>query len=807
MRTPSAGYPRRVVIHVAALLLGPAILAALRMSDAARVLVWYAGMLLVLFALAEIGRALTASRRTARAARLAYAAVCAAVLLVASIHADNTAHYGALATDSVDAVLQTDVAEAFHYVRTYTSPVAFGLFGGWGGAVLASLATVPAVVLAGARRRRALAALGALGVVGASAVVLELDSAFLIFREAAAYRKALRRFAASRDAVADHELAAAATSGFRGNVVIAIGESTGRHHLGLYGYFRDTTPKLGARRQQLALFSDAIATHSHTVPSLMDALAFNDRHARKKPRRLLDIVTLANRAGFTTAWLSNQSAVGVWSNLVSILAMRAHHVRYHSESGDPGLWRVRYDDEMLPSLDGMLARPAERRLVFLHLMATHSPYCDMIPADFRSEDGALFAVDMSRAVYGDVPAADGRGDVGSTAAPSKYVQRLNCYDSAVRYVDTVLDAVIARLARCEEPSLFLYFADHGEAPLLGTGHDSRAHSHFHVEIPLIVWMNDAYRRAYPDKASGVARNVSRPVSLVDLSYAIADAAGIDGPSEIRRRSFLSSAYEPFDRTTLHGKVAYDRGPGKSDPVERTRARLADLGRAHGAGARAKVWAHRVNSLGAALEARELFAGIEVDVVYHPKRGEFFVHHPPRPHPGLRLGDMLRQDDGQLRYWFDWKNATERTLDAGLARLDALDARYRLKPRAIIETGRPQARSAEIAARGWVSSYYLPTEAIRRRLARDDEARTRALAARLLETAVRNGYGAVSLDLTLLPFFDRYLRQGLEARGLRAFGWTHRTESHAPDVVDSLAAYVTDPDIEVVLVGFASPFDL
>ncbi len=804
MAAPRTAYLRRAALHLAALLLGPALLGALRMSQAAGVLVFYAGLLLVLFALGELGRAVTASRRYARWSRVSYGVVCGVVLLIASIHADNTAHYGALVTDSVDALFQTDVTEAVHYVLTYTSPEAFVLFACWSGAALATFAGVPAAAVAGAPGRVALVALA---LVGAGAMVLERDSSLLVFREAAAYRRALHRFAASRDAVADRALGGEVTSDFRGTVVIAIGESTGRHHLGIYGYFRDTTPKLAARRRELALFADAIATHSHTIPSLMDALSLNERNARTKPRRVLDIITLANRAGFTTAWLSNQSAVGVWNNLVSILARRARHVRYHSESGDPGPWRARYDDAMLGSLDDVLALPEARKLVFVHLMATHSPYCEMIPAAFRSEDGSVFEVGMDRAVYGDALAPGGATLFGDGEREGKLVRRVNCYDSAVRYVDTVLDAMIARLEAREEPSIFLYFADHGEAPLLDTGHDSRAHSHFHVEIPLIVWMNEAYREAHPDTARGLERNVHQPVSLVDLSYAIADAAGIGGLSEVPRRSFLSAAYEPFDRTTLHGKVGYDRGPGKSDPVEWTRARLADLGRAHGAGARAKVWAHRINSLGAALEARELFAGIEVDVVYHRKQGEFFVHHPPQPNLGLRLGDLLRQDDGRLGYWFDWKNATPGNLDAALARLETLDGRHGLKRRAVVETARPNARTAEIAARGWVSSYYLPTDAIQRAVERGDEAGKRALAERLLDTAARHGYRAVSFDLTFLPFFDGYLRPGLKARGLRAFAWTHRTEIHEPDAVERLGTYVTDPDIEVVLVGFRSPFDL
>ena len=81
------------------------------------------------------------------------------MLLIGCIHADNTAHYGALVTDSVDAVFQTDVAEAFHYVLTYTSPEAVVLFAGWSGTVLASLAAVP--VLPACHRSVGLATQGA----------------------------------------------------------------------------------------------------------------------------------------------------------------------------------------------------------------------------------------------------------------------------------------------------------------------------------------------------------------------------------------------------------------------------------------------------------------------------------------------------------------------------------------------------------------------------------------------------------------------------------------------------------------------
>jgi glucan phosphoethanolaminetransferase (alkaline phosphatase superfamily) len=42
--------------------------------------------------------------------------------------------------------------------------------------------------------------------------------------------------------------------------------------MGLYGYHRDTTPRLQARLEaadnHMVVFSDVISSHSHTVPAL-----------------------------------------------------------------------------------------------------------------------------------------------------------------------------------------------------------------------------------------------------------------------------------------------------------------------------------------------------------------------------------------------------------------------------------------------------------------------------------------------------------------------------------------------------------
>ena len=86
---------------------------------------------------------------------------------------------------------------------------------------------------------------------------------------------------------------------------------------------------------------------------------------------------------------------------------------------------------------------------------------------------------------------------------------VNCYDDAVAYVDWLLDSMIRHAADRSEPVSLIYFSDHGEAPLLGTGHEATRHSAYQVEVPLLFWANDAYKALYPETLVSAGRNARR----------------------------------------------------------------------------------------------------------------------------------------------------------------------------------------------------------------------------------------------------------------------------------------------------------
>ena len=60
------------------------------------------------------------------------------------------------------------------------------------------------------------------------------------------------------------------------NLIVHIGESTSSMNWSLYGYFRDTNPRLmSLDENELMIFRNIFSTHTHTTPSLLDTFAFD----------------------------------------------------------------------------------------------------------------------------------------------------------------------------------------------------------------------------------------------------------------------------------------------------------------------------------------------------------------------------------------------------------------------------------------------------------------------------------------------------------------------------------------------------
>ena len=259
--------------------------------------------------------------------------------------------------------------------------------------------------------------------------------------------------------------------------LVVIGESASRRHWSLYGYDRNTTPEMEAI-PDLRVFRDVVSTHSHTSPALTKALTaslVSDSDTYASP----GILDLANAAGFTTYWLSNQQRMGPWDNPVSILAEAAKHKSFLNYGFGKSLRSSGYDEALLPAVAEALAGPGSRKLIVLHLMGSHFPYSARYPPGYAKFSGAGKAIDA--------------------------------YDNSIAYVDHLLGRLF-RMAERAGVDGVVYFSDHGEDVPSGLAHNSSRMTKAMVEIPLVVLTSKRYRERYPETAEQIRRGTDKPLS-------------------------------------------------------------------------------------------------------------------------------------------------------------------------------------------------------------------------------------------------------------------------------------------------------
>ena len=341
--------------------------------------------------------------------------------------------------------------------------------------------------------------------------------------------------------------------------VVAVGESANRHHLGAYGYFRDTTPRIDRRKDQLVAFSDAISSFSTTLMSLRRALTLATVESGKEysDPDMFSIIEIMRGAGFKTYWFSNQTRWGFWGNHVSRISLGVDNLIMLEDnqkiSGGPNSstdfrrliefknnvyidGAVGYDADLLPPLERALAEDKGPSIIFLHLNGSHGPYIFGCPEKFRKfaerEDQAMFGQDID-------------------------ARRVNSYDNTIYYTDYILDEIIRRLEQLQLPTSLLYFSDHGESVYLGKEHDPSDFGPGHVEVPLLLWFSSSYSAAYPETVAQARAHADSPFMLDSLSQLVMDWAHVDGPFYKPARSPLNANFVPAPRLTMDGSVNYD----------------------------------------------------------------------------------------------------------------------------------------------------------------------------------------------------------------------------------------------------------
>ncbi|WP_459897982.1 sulfatase-like hydrolase/transferase [Desulfobaculum senezii] len=315
-------------------------------------------------------------------------------------------------------------------------------------------------------------------------------------------------------------------------LVIIVGESANRNHMGIYGYHRQTTPKLAALQNEITVFDDVISPATHTIPSLKQCLRFPAKDLEDS----YSIIDVLNAAGYKTYWFSNQPVIKSMTNVLETMNSHCKVRKYVNLSRNAGK-TCTYDEAMLPLLDKALQDSAPKKAIFLHQIGSHLSYSLRYPHSFNH----FTTVD-------DIPSQPWFDD--------KHKKNINEYDNSIYYTDWFVSEVINTMKNGgPKKSAVLYFSDHGQDV-----YDSRdirgcseAYPSRHmVEIPFVTWLSPQYAANAPSLAQRIKARKLTPYSTRTLSITIAQLAGISFTKMQHSAGLFAPEYAiPKVRMTSH----------------------------------------------------------------------------------------------------------------------------------------------------------------------------------------------------------------------------------------------------------------
>jgi heptose-I-phosphate ethanolaminephosphotransferase len=601
--------------------------------------------------------------------------------------------YGPLTADAVAAVLQTNSQEAGGFVKQHlTKGVLTMVF------LFATIQAILFVIQPKIRLERARA-------------ILPFALIVVLFGSAGQFDRyqAVRKSIANMKAILHSLVRPSAGEVNVGDnkpldVVLIIGESSSRWHWQLYGYPGETNPRLVRMRDQFLQFNDVVSADSHTVLSLTD-LFYRPYYSSGsavglQEQKKASLVDLLNAANVETVWFSAQEAFGPWAAPIARLAKDSSRSEFFAGEATAGAM-VRSDSPDTLAKAAVireLATPSkgQKRLIVEHMSAAHGPYCKhALPNDTYS------------------PPASGTAFFG--AAPD-FSQDVLCYDKAIRYTDSIVADVIEAAANRARPTVVVFVPDHGEAPEEGTGHNNAVHSARHVEIPMLVHFNAAAKQVYAIAYGNLTENIHKPFVNRWVNELLMDLMNVSSGG-IRREidSPLSASFTAPPRELFRASsvIQYDQlaSLDGKDALELTRLNLRSVVRD---GSWDKpLYAARVNSVAAALEAKQYFSGVEMDVFFDQTKSRFNVGRLAAADTGPTLDQQLKafQDKGTLQLLFDFHNPIANQAANALAALNSLDDRWRIKKRTVLWlpelASRETTRSYSDA--GWRTSFTVPSD--------------------------------------------------------------------------------------------------
>lgn len=332
------------------------------------------------------------------------------------------------------------------------------------------------------------------------------------------------------------------------NIVLIIGESYNRHHAGLYGYHKDTTPRQEARAQkgELIPFSDVVAPWNLTsfvFKALFSLYTVGDKGEWCDYPLFPE---LFRKAGYHVTFLTNQflpqakEAVYDFSGGFFLNNPQLSHAMF--DTRNTRLYR--YDDGLLGDYDRLRNQNRDNNLIIFHLKGQHVDYRTRFPLDRRHFN----------------PEDYDRPDL-----KEKELRVLADYDNAILYNDSIVDQIIKRFE--DEDAIVVYVPDHGEECYEGDVHFyGRMHSteitarlaREEFDIPFWIWCSHKYMVGHPSLFNDIVKSKNRRYMTDALPHLLLYLAGIQTPYYRSDLNVIGDGYNEKRPRMLKNTTDYDK---------------------------------------------------------------------------------------------------------------------------------------------------------------------------------------------------------------------------------------------------------
>ena len=237
-----------------------------------------------------------------------------------------------------------------------------------------------------------------------------------------------------RECVKDIEVSA--STDLPDNIVLILGESFSKYHSSLYGYHKDTNPRLGQLEKDslLCVLDHVISPDTHTIPCIKAIMSLHqDGDDAGQWYEHPALPRMMSELGYKTFWVSNQSPSGISDNVAAAYSKLCDSVIWNG-SKVKGVYKAEKDGELLDVLHKL--ELSSRNFIIIHLMGSHVSYDLRYPKEWSvfSEDDYSELLESQRKV-------------------------VSSYDNSILYNDYVVNEVFDIFSTKE--TVAFYFSDHG----------------------------------------------------------------------------------------------------------------------------------------------------------------------------------------------------------------------------------------------------------------------------------------------------------------------------------------------------------